>query len=410
MVLNRKYNIPFHKPSFSDEEIREVTDSIKTGWLSTGPKTAQFEAEFAEFLGVPFAVAVNSGSAALHLALKGVGIKEGDEVITTPFTFVATAEAILQCGAKPVFVDCDPSTFNIQADQIERKMTRKTKAILPVHFGGQSCNMDQIMKLAAVHHLKVIEDAAHAFQTRYHGRAIGTIGDITCFSFYATKTLAVGEGGMLVTNSSDYAQKARLLSLHGMTKNAWRREVEDGNLSYDIVMLGHKYNLGDLHAALGIHQLRKANGFLNARRNIARAYFDGFKCCELLELMPVDSFDDHSWHLFVIKLKLEELAIPRDAFRKKMEERGIRTSIHFMPLHLFSFFKEQFEFKANDFPNALSCYERIVSLPIYPDMTEEELAWVIESTLAILEENRKPMTKSVNVVSAQAQSVPVRGE
>jgi len=381
--------IPFHKPCFDEDEINEVVDSLRSGWITTGPKTAQFEKDFAGFLGAKYAVALNSGTAALHLALNGIDLKEGDEVITVPFTFVATSEAILYCRAKPVYVDCDPRSFNIIAEKIEEKITKRTKAILPVHFGGQACEMDMIMKVAREHGLKVIEDAAHSFPAKYKGRMVGTIGDITCFSFYATKTLSTGEGGMFVTNNEEYAQRAKMLSLHGISKDAWNRHGKEGSWHYDVIELGRKYNLSDLQASIGIHQLKKANKFLAQRQEIAKAYHQAFDDFDLLEKPYARNFEEHAWHLYVIKLNLEKLGISRDQFMEKMKGEGIGTGVHFIPLHKHPYYKEKFGFKGEEFPNADFCYERIVSLPIYPGMTDDEVACVSEKVIKILEKNRR---------------------
>ncbi len=381
--------IPFHKPSYDEAEIQEVVETLRSGWITTGPKTRAFEKEFSDYLGAKHAIALNSGTAAMHLALEALGVSEGDEVITVPFTFVATSEVILYCRAKPVYVDCEPGTFNIQAGKIEEKITKKTKAILPVHFGGQACDMDTILSVAKKYGLKVVEDAAHSFPTAYKGRKVGALGDATCFSFYATKTLSTGEGGMLTTQNEEVASRVRLLSLHGITRDAWKRYQNPGAWRYDVVTLGHKYNLSDLQAAIGLHQLKKADLFLKQRQAIARHYHNAFRGFELLRIPEAPDFEGHAWHLYVIQLEIEKLAITRDEFIEKMDQVGIGTSVHFIPLSEHPFYKEKLGLKAEDFPNASRCFQRILSLPIYPSMSLDEQVYVTETVMNILKHHRK---------------------
>lgn len=382
------YKVPFHKPSYDESEIQSVADTIRSGWITTGPKVRLFEESFAREVGAKHALALNSGTAAMHLALEALGIKEGDEVITVPFTFVATSEVILYCKAKPVYVDCDRETMNIDAGKIEENITAKTKAILPVHFAGQACDMDALRLIARKHGLCLIEDAAHSFPSLYKGKRIGSFGDATCFSFYATKTLSTGEGGMLVTSRDDVAEKARLLSLHGITRDAWKRYQNPGAWRYDVVALGHKYNMSDLQAAIGVEQLRKTNAFLESRRRIAAHYLEAFRGCDLLKTPVFQDFDAHAWHLFVVQLEIEKLAIGRDDFMRLMSEAGIGTSVHFIPLSEHPYYKEKLGLRPESFPNSSYCAQRIVSLPIYPSMTDQDAAFVCEKTLAILNKNR----------------------
>lgn len=383
-----EFKIPFHKPSYGEEEIREVSDTLRGGWITTGPKVKEFEEAFAREVGAKHAIALNSGTAAMHLSLEALGVSEGDEVITVPFTFVATSEVILYCRAKPVYVDCSQTDFNMLASQVESKITPRTKAILPVHFAGQSCDMDALLKIARKHNLKIIEDAAHSFPTLYKGRKIGSVGDTTCFSFYATKTLSTGEGGMLTTQDDEIAARARLLSLHGITRDAWKRYQNPGAWRYDVVALGHKYNMSDLQAAIGIQQLKKAGSFLEKRRSVARRYLNAFEKNDLLKVPAVEDFEAHAWHLFVIQLELEKLTISREQFMEQMGEAGVGTSVHFIPLCEHPYYKEKLGLKAQDFPNAMEAYRRIVSLPIYPGMTDEEVSFVIQKTEDVLNRNR----------------------
>lgn len=382
------YKIPFHKPSYDEAEIQSVAETIRSGWITTGPRVKEFEESFAREVGARHALALNSGTAAMHLALEALGIKEGDEVITVPFTFVATSEVILYCKAKPVYVDCERGTMNIDVSSIEEKITAKTKAILPVHFGGQACDMDALRLIAKKHDLSLIEDAAHSFPSLYKGRKIGSFGDATCFSFYATKTLSTGEGGMLVTSRDDVIDKAKLLSLHGITRDAWKRYQNPGAWRYDVVALGHKYNMSDLQASIGIEQLKKTNAFLESRRRIAARYLEAFRNCDLLKPPVFDDFEAHAWHLFVIQLEIEKLAISRDEFMHQMGEAGIGTSVHFIPLSEHPFYKEKLGLRPESFPNSSYCARRIVSLPIYPSMTDKDAAFVCEKVLTILNKNR----------------------
>jgi dTDP-4-amino-4,6-dideoxygalactose transaminase len=370
--------IPFHKPYISDEEIAEVVDTLKTGWITMGPKTTRFEEEFARYIPSSHAVAVNSGTAALHLALKAIHLKAGDEVIIPTLTFTATGEVVCYCDGKPVFVDVDKETCNIDSAAIEKAITSKTKAIIPVHYGGQPCDMDEIMSIARKRSLFVIEDAAHAIPARYRGRRIGTIGDITCFSFYSTKPLATGEGGMTTTENEAWAERMRVLRLHGISKDAWKRYSKGGSWYYEVLEPGFKYNMTDLQASLGIAQLRKVDWLWEKRKEIARKYTEAFNGIEGIIPPTVRPDRETSWHLYVIKLNLEALRLSRNSFIENLRERGIETSVHFIPLHRQPFYRETFGLKESDFPKAEWIYERMISLPIYPGMTDEEVTYVIE--------------------------------
>jgi len=381
--------LPFALPCIGEEEINEVVDTLRSGWLTSGPKTKYFEEEFAKFIGTPHALAVNSCTAGLHLALEAIGIQSGDKVITTPYTFTATAEVIRYLGAEPLFVDIDPNTFNIDVNQIAKalEIDDGIKAILPVHFAGQASNMDAILALAKQYSLKVVEDAAHALPTYYKGRSIGSFGDITVYSFYVTKTLATGEGGMIVTNNQKYAEHMQALRLHGISKDVFNRN--DSNVPawhYDIIAPGFKYNMNDIAAALGIQQLCKVNNFLQRRTEIAEQYTKAF--ADLPLRTPYQHPDStHAWHLYVIQLTLEKLKIDRNTFIELMKEAGIGTSVHFIPLHLHTYWRERYNFKPTDFPVALDVYQRAVSLPIYPSMTDSDVQRVINQVKIILQNN-----------------------
>ncbi len=375
----------FAIPEIGEEEIAEVIDCMRSGWLTTGSKAGRFEKDFAAYLQVPYALAVNSATAGLHLALEAIGIGSGDEVITSPYTFTASAEVIVYLGADPVFVDIDPETFNINPSNIEPSITRKTKAILPVHFGGQASNMSPIMENARRHGLKVIEDAAHALPCTYKGQMIGTIGDATVFSFYATKPLATGEGGMVVTTLEGVARRIKIMRLHGIDRDVWDRYTSTKpDWHYEVVAPGFKYNMPDLMAAIAIHQLKKIDQFQKRREEVAGRYTEAFSDLPLKTPCVARPGDKHAWHLYVIQLELERIKMTREEFIEKMGERGIGTSVHFIPLHLHHYWRDRYGFKPEDFPVALDCYHRAVSLPIYSKMAEDDVERVIKAVREIL--------------------------
>ena len=381
--------LPFHKPDIGDAEIAAVVETLRSGWLTTGAKAKQFEADFANYIGCGHAVAVNSGTAALHLALEAVGIQEGDEVIVPTMTFTATAEVACYLKAKPVLVDCQPDTLNIDPDAIERKLTSRTKAIIPVHMAGQPCDMEEILKIARKHDLRVIEDAAHALPAGYRGRTVGAIGDITCFSFYATKTITTGEGGMATTENPEWANHMRMMSLHGISHDAWDRYTEQGSWYYEVVNPGYKYNLTDIAAALGIEQLKRCDEFYQARQRIAGHYSEAFADVPEID-RPVCAPDvQHAWHLYTIKLNLDRLKINRGDIIKVLKSQGIGASVHFIPLHLHPFYRDTFGYEPEDFPQASAVFERIVSLPIYPKMTDIDIERVIGAVKDILRQYRR---------------------
>jgi dTDP-4-amino-4,6-dideoxygalactose transaminase len=381
--------VPFHRPSIGEDEIRSVVETLKSGWLTTGRKVKNFEEDFAKYMGCGHAIAVNSGTAALHLALDAIGINEGDEIIVPAMTFTATAEVVIYFRAIPVLVDCRRDTLNMDTDQIQRAITQRTKAIIPVHFGGQPCAMDRILEIAKQHKLKVIEDAAHALPAAYHGKKVGTIGDITCFSFYATKTITTGEGGMATTDNPEWANRMRVMSLHGISLDAWNRYTEKGSWYYEIIYPGYKYNLTDIAAALGSEQLKKCDQFYEARRRIAERYDKAF--ANLAEIqVPVRMPEiQHAWHLYVIQLELERLRMNRREFIERLNKEGVGTSVHFIPLHLHPYYRDRFGYKPSDFPNASAVFERIVSLPIYPNMTEANVRDVIVAVRKLIQEYRR---------------------
>jgi len=378
--------LPFAAPLLGDEEIQEVVHCLRSGWLTTGHKVKQFEREFGEFIGAKHALAVNSCTAALHLALEAVGVGPGDEVITTPMTFTATAAVIEHLGARPVFADVTANTLNIDPAEIQRRLSPRTKAILPVHFAGQACDMDAIAEVARGAGVPVIEDAAHAIPTRHKGRMVGTLSDITCFSFYATKNVTTGEGGMVVTDRDDIMERMRLMHLHGMSKDAWKRYTQNGSWSYEILAPGFKYNLTDIAAAIGIHQLRKCHAFHRRRLGIADQYDAAFAGLPGISIPRVEDRESHGWHLYVIQIDPERLTIGRDAFIDRLIARNIGVSVHFIPLHVHPYYRERYALQPSDFPNAWAAYERIVSLPIYAKMTDDDVRHVIDAVRGIAQE------------------------
>ncbi|HXH08788.1 MAG TPA: DegT/DnrJ/EryC1/StrS family aminotransferase [Alphaproteobacteria bacterium] len=381
--------LPFHVPDIGEDEIQAAVETLRSGWLTTGAKVGQFEADFARYVGCQHAVAVNSGTAALHLALDAVGVREGDEVLVPTMTFAASAEVVLYSKAKPVLVDCRGDTMNIDPDQIEKAITDKTKAIMPVHIGGQPCDMDRILEIARVYHLKVIEDAAHALPARYRGSMVGTIGDITCFSFYATKTITTGEGGMATTEQPEWAERMRMMSLHGISRDAWKRYTAEGSWYYEILYPGYKYNLTDVAAALGIQQLKKCDRFWEQRQRCAAWYNEGLKDVPEIDVPYVAPGVQHAWHLYVIQLNLERLRINRHQFFARLRQENIGASVHFIPLHLHPYYRDTFGYRPADFPTASAVFERIISLPIYPKLTAADVQRVIDTVRALVQQHRR---------------------
>ena len=381
--------LPFHQASIGEEEVKEIIQTLNSGWLTTGQKTRFFEKSFADYIGCKHAIGLNSCTAGLHLSLVVSGISSGDEVITSPITFPATTNVIVHQNAKPVFVDVESETLNMNCSEIESKINNSTKAILPVHFAGHPCDMDTITSLAQKHNLSVVEDAAHALESKYHGEKIGAIGDFTAFSFYATKNITTGEGGMLTTNDDDYADKLRILSLHGISKNAWKRYGKDGFQHWELLMPGYKYNMFDIQASLGIHQIKKVESFLNRRVQIVKKYNDAFEKTEEIQLLKVESNIKHAHHLYVIVIKTENLRVSRDEVLTEIQKRGIGVAVHFRSLHLQPFFKQHFNYKKGMFPQAEYLSDRVISLPLYPKMTDEDVSRVIETVLSVLHSFRQ---------------------
>ena len=387
--VRREDFIPYNLPNITEAEIDEVVDTLRSGWIAKGPRTIKFEKEFAEYLGAKHAIAVNSCTAALHISLLTQNIGPGDEVITTPMTFASTASTILHCGAKPVFADIDYRTGCIDPDEVEKKITPRTKAIVPVHYSGQVCDLDRIYELADKHGLYVSEDAAHALWSRYKGRLIGNkLRGAASYSFYATKNLATGDGGMLVTDRDDIAERARILVGQGMSHNAWNRYAKGGSWKYDIVEPGYKYNMFDIQAALGLVQLSRLEEMQKRRLEIAAVYQEEFGKIDAVEPPFVPEFATHCWHLYVLRVLPELLTIDRDQFIVELNERNVGTSVHFIPTHTMTAFRK-LGWKEGDFPMTEKHFERIISLPLYPSMTDEQVQYVVAAVRDIVEKFHK---------------------
>ncbi len=372
--------IPFHKTHTTQEEINAATEAMRSGWLTMGPKTVEFEKQFKAFIDVSEAVSVNSATAALHLALKAVGLQRGDEVIVPTNTFVATAEVVTYFDGVPVLCDIEEKTHNIDVNKIEALITPKTKAIIPVHFAGQPCDMDEIYAIAKKYDLKVIEDAAHAIPSSYKGVKIGALAetDVTCFSFYATKTLSTGEGGMATTSNAAYAKNMRINRLHGISRDAWDRYTTKGAWYYEIVDNGCKYNTTDINASIGMIQLQKQDMLREKRNRIAQKYTAAFGNNSAITLPFIKDDRETSWHLYVIKIA------NRDSVIEALKEAGVGCSVHFIPIHKHPYYKERYAYKNEDYPVANSVFERSLSLPIYPDMSDDEIEYVINKVNEIV--------------------------
>lgn len=384
-MVNSKF-LPFALPEIGQEEIDEVVDSLRSGWITTGPKAKQFESNFANFLGGGVeCISVNSATSGLHLALEAIGIGVGDEVIIPSYTFTATAEVVRYLGGTPVFVDVNEHDFNISIVAIRNAVTPRTKAIIPVHFAGQACDMEEIIDFANANNLRVIEDAAHALPTKYKGVIVGQLNsDITVFSFYANKTMTTGEGGMVVTRNTELAARCRVMRLHGISRDAFDRYTSNKpSWYYEIVAPGFKYNMPDISAAIGIHQLAKLPRFLKRRIEISKTYQSSL--ANLPVTLPDQHRDDdqHAWHLFPILLNLDA-GITREDFIIQMAEHGIGCSVHFIPLHLQPYWRDEYNLRSDDFPISQSLYEREVSLPLYTSMTDDDVNRVIDAVSAIL--------------------------
>ncbi|MGI5940310.1 MAG: DegT/DnrJ/EryC1/StrS family aminotransferase [Thermoleophilia bacterium] len=397
--------VPFARPDIDEADIQAVAETLRSGWITTGPKTHEFEEELRAYLGTDHAVAVNSCTAALHLALEAMQVGPGDEVITSPYTFASSGEVIRYLGATPVFADISSEDLNLDPAQVEAAISPRTKAIMPVHIAGKACDLDALYAVASRHRLSVVEDSAHALPTSYAGKRIGTPPDrarfpelrhhACCFSFYATKTLTTGEGGMLTTDDEAIARQVRMMALHGLSGDAWKRYGRGGSWYYEILQPGYKYNLTDIAAALGLSQLRKLEKMRDQRAVIATRYVDAFQDCPVLQLPVLDEIDAHAIHLFTLRLHLDQLDIDRAAFIEEMRKQGVACSVHFIPLHTHPYYREKYGYHPEDYPVAYQEYQREVSLPIYSSMTTAQVETVCQAVLSICRQHAGKRQTSV---------------
>lgn len=393
--------IQFHRPSIGNDEINEVVDCLKSGWLTTGPKTKQFEAEFAAYVGSKHAVALNSATAALHLGLEAIGLQRGESVLVPTMTFAATAEVVRYFDAKPILVDCREGDMNLDPTDARRRAEEaircgeRIRAIIPVHYGGQIVDMTAVRKLAADFSLRIVEDAAHCCPAGYRDHAgapwrkVGSDGDISCYSFYANKCITTGEGGMACTNDDALAERMRIMSLHGISKDAWKRFSAEGSWYYEIVAPGFKYNLTDIASAIGLHQLRKAEMFRRERDRVASRYQNLLAGLEEVQLPAEHPDRYHAWHLYAVRLRLERITIDRSAVIEALKGAGIGTSVHWIPLHMHPYYHKTYGYAPADLPVAARLAQEMVSLPIYPDLRDDEIAYVAEKLTDILRTHRR---------------------
>lgn len=374
----------FGAPIIEEAEIEEVVDSLKSGWLGTGPKVARFQEMFSDYIGVEHAVALNSCTAGLHLSLLVSDLQPGDEVITTPMTFCATVNTIIHAGGVPVLVDCEQGSMLIDPQRIEDAITPKTRAIIPVHLCGRPCDMDAIEDIARRHNLFIIEDAAHAIESQYKGRKIGTISQLTCFSFYVTKNIVTGEGGMVTTNNPDLADRIKMYGLHGMSRDAWKRFSDDGYKHYQVAFPGFKYNMMDIQAAIGIHQLKRIDQYYKRRQEIWACYDEAFADLPVGRPQPAEPDTVHAHHLYTLMIDEEACGVDRDSFLQKMHLLNIGTGVHYLGVHLHPYYRDKFGFKPEDFPNATWISERTASIPLSPKLSNQDVEDVIGAVYNVL--------------------------
>ncbi|MDY6876704.1 MAG: DegT/DnrJ/EryC1/StrS aminotransferase family protein [Chloroflexota bacterium] len=384
--------LPFNQPDIEQAEIDEVVDTLRSGWITTGPKTKEFERLFAAYVGSHHAIAVNSCTGGLHVALAAAGIGPGDEVIVPTMTFCATANVVVHLGATPIIVDVEPGTLNINPQRFEAAITPRTKAVIPVHLYGHPCNMDRIAEIARAHRLLVIEDAAHAIGSEWRGRRVGTLSPATVFSFYATKNLTTAEGGMITTDDDEYAEKMRIWTLHGISHDAWKRYSAEGSWYYEVVAPGFKYNLTDIQAALGLHQLERIEMMTQQRAELRARYDAGLGELQEINLPVCRHHIRHAWHLYPIRLRLDRLTIDRAAFIEMLKAEGIGTSVHFIPLHRQPYYRDRFGLAPSDFPVAEAAYQSLISLPLYTRMTVQDVDDVVEAIRRVIARHRRGST------------------
>jgi dTDP-4-amino-4,6-dideoxygalactose transaminase len=381
--------LPFSTPTIEAAEINEVVDSLRSGWITTGPKVKRFEEAFKAYVGAPYAIPLTSATAGLHLTLLALKIKEGDEIITTPMTFASTVSMIILCGGNPVLVDIEPGTLNIDVNQIRAKITPRTVAIIPVHFAGQSCDMDPLFALSKEFNLTIIEDAAHAAGTEYKGKRIGSLDSISIFSFHPNKNITTGEGGMVCTADENLAEEISLMKFHGMSREAWKRFAASGTPNYDILMPGYKYNMMDIQAAIGIHQLPKLDHFIDQRRDIAEYYSREFADIAELALPKYAPYDQrHAWHLYTPLVRIERLSIDRDRFMEELKKHNIGSGLHYKAIHHHAWYREHMPIADLELPNASYASERILSLPLFPKMSMDDARDVVAAVKEVIAAHR----------------------
>jgi len=389
MSKKRKDFLIFGSPLIERPEIDEVLATLESGWVGTGPKVQKFEEMFKKYKGSRFAAALSSCTAALHLSMLAIGVKRGDEVILPAMTFASAANAVIQAGARPVFVDCQPDTLNIEPEGIKKKINPRTKTIIPVHFAGRPANMDEIMRFARKSSLKVVEDCAHAIEAEYHGRKAGTFGELGCFSFYVTKNITTAEGGMVITDNPRYDEKIKIMALQGMTKDAWKRFSDEGYKHYKVVYSGYKYNMTDIQAAIGIHQLPRINKYWKRREEIWNKYNEAFGGLPVSIPAPVEANTRHAYHLYTLLLDINRLKISRDGFLDAMAKRNIGTGVHYIALHLHPYYQKKLGYRWGDFPNAEWISERTVSLPISAKLNDRDVRDVIDAVVSVIKSNSR---------------------
>lgn len=383
----RAQQLPFFRAAVDESDIAAVSDALRSGWLTSGPRAIELEKRLGEYLGTANTIVVSSCSEAMLVCLRALGIGPGDEVITSPITFASTVHAIIHNGATPVLADIEPDTFGIDPADVERRITPRTRAIMPVHFGGQACRIREILEIGRAHNIDVVEDAAHSFGARADGKLIGGFGRATAFSFYATKNLTTAEGGALTSEDDELAKRMRLLSYHGMSRDSWSRYSDKGSWFYQVEVPGFKCNLSDLHAALGLTQLAKIDVLLERRRTVARALTEALSGLDVVELPREYPGNWHTWHLYVIRLRLEKLTTGRDEFIQALRAENIGSSVHFIPVHRHPFFQPYLK-AGESFPRADDYYARCISLPIFPDMSDQDVRDVATAVARIAEHFR----------------------
>lgn len=386
--FNKHKYIPYGQQWIEEDDIQAVVEVLRGDYLTTGPKINEFEKSIANYVDAQYAVAVSNGTAALHAACYAVGIGKGDEVITSPITFAASANCVLYMGAKPVFVDVDPNTYNIDVSQIKSKITNKTKAIIPVHFTGQACDMDEIIKIANDHNLAIIEDGAHALGTRYKEQMIGSIGDMTTFSFHPVKHITTGEGGAITTNNKKYYDKLCMFRTHGITRDNALLTQSEGSWYYEQQFLGYNYRMTDIQAALGISRMSKIEKFLDLRRKYAKKYDQAFKCVDGIIIPQQSENTCSAWHLYIIKLELEKLSMGRKVIFEELQKRNIGANVHYIPVYYHPYY-QKLGYKKGECPQAENLYEQIITLPLYPKMAESDVDYVIENVKEVIDMYKK---------------------